>query len=385
MSEREQTFVQLLPGDPAPWFVQRAPGKPQFAFDTAAGRYIVLCFFASAGDPAAKAALKTVGAHRRLFDDERLSFFGVSMDARDEQDGRVREHLPGLRLFWDFDGAIGRRYGVIPTDAVLDGKPLPTRRFWLVLDPALRVMRLFPLTPDGSERAALFEFLQTLPPLDRFAGFPVPAPVLAIPNAFEPAFCRKLIEYYETKGGVESGFMQEHEGKTVMRLDPEQKRRRDCDIEDADLVRETQARVTRRILPELRKVYQFKTTRMERTIVSCYLAEDRGHFRAHRDNTTRGTAHRRFAISLNLNEDFEGGELSFPEYGGQAFKMPAGCAVVFSCSLLHRVSPVTRGRRYAFLPFLYDDEAARLRLDNNPHLGEQVAAYRDPEIEAKDS
>jgi predicted 2-oxoglutarate/Fe(II)-dependent dioxygenase YbiX/peroxiredoxin len=381
MSERPQTFVQLLPGDPAPWFVQRSPGKPQFAFDTAAGRYIVLCFFASAGDPAAKAALKAVGAHRRLFDDERLSFFGVSMDARDEQEGRVREHLPGLRLFWDFDGAIGRRYGVIPTDAVLDGKPLPTRRFWLVLDPALRVMRLFPLTPDGSERAALFEFLKALPPLDRFAGFPVPAPVLAIPNAFEPAFCRKLIDYYEAKGGIESGFMQEQDGKTVMRLDPEQKRRRDCDIEDADLVRETQARVTRRILPELRKVHQFKTTRMERYLLSCYLAEDRGHFRAHRDNTTKGTAHRRFAISLNLNEDFEGGELSFPEYGGQAFKMPAGCAVVFSCSLLHRVSPVTRGRRYAFLPFLYDDEAARLRLDNNPHLGEQVSAYRDPEIE----
>ena len=27
---------------------------------------------------------------------------------------------------------------------------------------------------------------------------------------------------------------------------------------------------------------------------------------------------------------------------------------MFSCSLLHEATRVTRGRRYAFLPFLYD-------------------------------
>jgi hypothetical protein len=45
------------------------------------------------------------------------------------------------------------------------------------------------------------------------------------------------------------------------------------------------------------------------------------------------------------------------------------------------VSPVTRGKRYAFLPFLYDEEAARLRLTNNAHLADDVPTYRDPEIE----
>ncbi|MGO4843493.1 2OG-Fe(II) oxygenase, partial [Rhizobiaceae sp. 2RAB30] len=83
-------------------------------------------------------------------------------------------------------------------------------------------------------------------------------------------------------------------------------------------------------------------------------SENGGHFRAHRDNTTKGTAHRRFAVSINLNSDFDGGEVSFPEYGPRSFKPPVGGAVIFSCSLLHAVSPVTRGKRYAFLPFLYD-------------------------------
>jgi predicted 2-oxoglutarate/Fe(II)-dependent dioxygenase YbiX len=123
-------------------------------------------------------------------------------------------------------------------------------------------------------------------------------------------------------------------------------------------------------------VHQFQVTRMERYIVSCYAAEDGGHFRAHRDNTTKGTAHRRFAVSINLNGDFDGGEVSFPEYGPRSFKAPPGGAVVFSCSLLHAVSQVTRGRRYAFLPFLYDDAAARIREENNRFLDEKVGAYK---------
>ncbi|HSA82007.1 MAG TPA: hypothetical protein VLE23_14415, partial [Geminicoccaceae bacterium] len=49
---------------------------------------------------------------------------------------------------------------------------------------------------------------------------------------------------------------------------------------------------------------------------------------------------------------------------------------VFSCSLLHEAQPVTAGRRYAFLPFLYDEAAARIRVANNRYLGEGVGAYR---------
>lgn len=85
---------------------------------------------------------------------------------------------------------------------------------------------------------------------------------------------------------------------------------------------------------------------MERYIVACYDPAERGHFGAHRDNTTAGTAHRRFAVTINLNaEEFEGGELRFPEYGQRSWRAPTGGAVVFSCSLLHQALPVTAGRR----------------------------------------
>lgn len=100
-----------------------------------------------------------------------------------------------------------------------------------------------------------------------------------------------------------------------------------------------------------------------------------GHFRPHRDNTTRGAAHRRFAVSINLNDDFEGGELYFPEYGPRTYKAPAGCAVVFSTPLLHGVRQVTGGRRYAFLPFLYDESAAKIREANNAFLADGLGGY----------
>ena len=113
---------------------------------------------------------------------------------------------------------------------------------------------------------------------------------------------------------------------------------------------------------------------MERYLVACYESEKGGFFRPHRDSTTKGTAHRRFAVTINLNaEEFEGGNLRFPEFGSATYRAPTGGAVVFSCSVLHEATPVTKGTRFAFLPFLYDDEAAKIRGENAGFLtGENI-------------
>jgi peroxiredoxin/predicted 2-oxoglutarate/Fe(II)-dependent dioxygenase YbiX len=362
-------YATLAPGDPAPWFRQRSTSNPSYGFDTVAGRYVVLCFFGSAADPAAQAALRTVQAHRDLLDDTRACFFGVSLDPSDAAAGRVQESLPGIRFFWDFDGAVSRLYGAIAADSGGDAAAMGARRFWLVLDPALRVIALIPFEPDGSDGKAAFELLRRLPPPGHAARGELPVPVLWLPDVFEPGLCRTLIAAYEKHGGTESGFMRDVDGKTTLIHDPWHKRRRDFVIEDATLLKSIQNRVLRRIKPEIQKVHHFDVTRMERYLVACYRAEDGGHFRPHRDNTTKGTAHRRFAVSINLNDDFEGGDLSFPEFSPREFRPPVGGAVVFSCSLMHAVSPVARGRRFAFLPFLYDEAAAKLRAANLQFLG----------------
>jgi predicted 2-oxoglutarate/Fe(II)-dependent dioxygenase YbiX/peroxiredoxin len=366
------SYKNLLPGDAAPWFHARATSRPDYAFDTAAGRYLVLCFFATAADARGRAAVEAALALTHLFNDVFASFFGVTIDPTDEAQQRVASRLPGCRFFWDFDGLVSRLYGAIPRDAVPNKSEVPLRRMWVVLDPTLRVLKVIPFVMDGSDAQELETYLHSLPPPSRFAGFEVPAPILVLPHVFEPEFCAQLIALYEQHGGQETGFMQQAHGKTVLRHGHDHKRRSDYVITDSQIIQHARQLFTRRVLPEILKAYQCKMTRMERYIVACYSAEDGGHFRAHRDNTTKGTAHRRFAASINLNDDFDGGEISFPEYGPRSFKPPVGGAVVFSCSLLHAVSKMTRGRRYAFLPFLYDEDAARIRQANSAFLSEDV-------------
>jgi predicted 2-oxoglutarate/Fe(II)-dependent dioxygenase YbiX len=162
--------------------------------------------------------------------------------------------------------------------------------------------------------------------------------------------------------------MRDIDGKTVGVLDG-MKRRRDVLIEDEDLRRELMSRLERNLVPMIQRALQFKVTRLERYLIACYDAEEGGWFNAHRDDETLGTAHRRFAVSINLNaEDFEGGDLVFPEFGPRTYRPPTGGAVVFSCSLQHAAGKVTRGRRYAFLPFLFDEAGARIRQENQAFL-----------------
>lgn len=378
------TFV--TPGDPAPSFIQRSVANPRYAFDSAAGRYLVLCFFGSTGDGHAQAALNAAYDRPDIFNDDFACFFGVSIDPEDEASARVENRMPGYRHFWDFDLLASRLYGVAAKDASPANGPVALARQWVVIDPTMRVLAAIPFQQDRGDLDEVMALLDSLPPPELFAGVEIMAPVLFLPRVFEPELCRHLIGLYEAHGGEESGFMREIGGRTMGFTDPSFKRRKDYNIEDRELISALQARFLRRVVPQIAKAHQFKVTRMERYVVSCYAAEDGGHFSAHRDNTTKGTAHRRFAVSVNLNDEFEGGEVSFPEYGPRSFKAPLGGAVVFSCSLLHKVSKVTQGRRFAFLPFLYDDAAAGIREDNARHIGETGSSYRaDTESASKEA
>jgi len=365
-------YINLLAGDPAPWFRQRSFANPRYALHAAAGRYLVLCFFGSAADPLSRAAIDMALRRQDIFNDSHCAFFGVSLDPGDESEKRVADRYPGYRFLWDFDAQVSELYGVVPLEAGMEQKRAGMRRLCFVLDPTLRILEILPLG-DAGDIPALMSYLDGLPPPSQFAGIELQAPILILPKVFPPEFCRTLVTLYDTQGGKESGFMREENGQTVLTHDYGHKRREDCDITDPSVVKEAQTWIQRRVVPEIAKVHQFKVTRMERYIIGCYRADQGAHFSPHRDNTTRGTAHRRFAVSINLNDDFEGGEISFPEYGPRSFKPVPGGAVVFSCSLLHAVSTVTRGRRYAFLPFLYDEEAAKIREANNAFLDKSLS------------
>jgi predicted 2-oxoglutarate/Fe(II)-dependent dioxygenase YbiX len=135
-------------------------------------------------------------------------------------------------------------------------------------------------------------------------------------------------------------------------------------------------RMVTRLLPEIARYFQFEATRMDRYLVSCYDSATGGHFFRHRDNINASAAHRRFAVTINLSKDYDGCDLVFPEFGRRTYRAPVGGAVVFSCGALHEVTPITRGRRYAFIPFLYGEDDAARRKENNSRLHDGEALYR---------
>ncbi len=365
-------YVNLHPGEPAPRFFTRSSSSPRYLFDTSAGRKLVLCFIGSWNNAHGRAAVKAAAQRRQLFDDVGASFFGVSNDPADESGKRLQTILPGYRFFWDFDHAIAKQYGAWPIDAGDTG----FAGKWVVIDPTLRVVQVIPFRADGGDIAEALDLAASLPAPGRIAGMDVQAPVIVLDRVFEPDLCKYLISLYEAQNRDLSGFMRDIDGKTHVIHDVSHKTRRDFLLETDVDIAHIQSIVRRRIAPEIMKVHQFDVTRMERNLVACYDAKDEAHFRPHRDNTTKGTAHRRFAVSINLNDDFDGGEICFPEYGKRTFKPATGCAVIFSCSLLHAVTQVTSGKRYAFLPFLYDDAAAKIREANASFLAEQTN-YKD--------
>ncbi|MFM7120192.1 MAG: 2OG-Fe(II) oxygenase family protein [Gammaproteobacteria bacterium] len=324
-------------------------------------------------------------AARAHFVDDRVIWIGITIDPKDEDVSRVVSESPHLRLLWDFDGAASRRFGALGPRGDLQAAlararsgaaPLDYQPHSLILDRQLRVLDsvLFDVASQTPQAhvASILARVAALPAREPAAPAVAQAPVLVLPRVFEPELCRRLIEHYDAHGGQASGFMQDRDGMTVLVSDPSHKRRRDREIDDPVLQLACRLRIQQRILLDIERAFQFRATRIERYLVGCYDAAEGGHFRAHRDNTTRGTAHRRFAVSLHLNTgEYEGGHLRFPEFGDRLYSAPPGGAVIFSCSMMHEATPVTRGRRYMFLPFLYDDAAAEVRERNLSYVGRQ--------------
>jgi peroxiredoxin/predicted 2-oxoglutarate/Fe(II)-dependent dioxygenase YbiX len=187
-------------------------------------------------------------------------------------------------------------------------------------------------------------------------------PVLLIPGVFDADFCRYLIAQFWARGNSESSVFRVDKGKVEHVPNHADKRRRDHYVTDDDLHKKIGGILSRRVIPEIRRAFQFQITRIEQFKIVCYDPEPGGYFRPHRDNTSPPTAHRRFAMTLNLNaENYEGGELCFPEYGGARYRPATGDAVVFSCNLLHEATDVTGGKRYVLLSFLFDEAGQKQR------------------------
>jgi predicted 2-oxoglutarate/Fe(II)-dependent dioxygenase YbiX len=65
-----------------------------------------------------------------------------------------------------------------------------------------------------------------------------------------------------------------------------------------------------------------------------------------------------FGVAIYLNDDFEGGELIYPDLG-LSVTPKRGNMVIHDASLKHQVFPVTSGDRYSITTFVYGNELSK--------------------------
>ena len=112
------------------------------------------------------------------------------------------------------------------------------------------------------------------------------------------------------------------------------------------------------------------------------------HFGVHVDNAIRQRGDVRIRSDLSATlflaepETYDGGELIVEEmYGPQSVKLPAGDLVLYPSRSLHRVTPVTRGRRVAsffWIQSLVRDDADRETLFRLDVAIQRVNAEKGP-------
>ena len=350
-------------GDPAPWFGARSLNGGELHLHVNAGRWVVLSFFHELSSPRAQEEFLALVSQLGNVTEDKMVGYAVLTAPADTLAGLLPTPVPALRLVADYDGAVSRLYGA---------KDMPRT---VVLDPMLRAVAIVPWDHPNGHAAVVKQIVGSLPEVDAAAGAPLTAPALIVPRVLDFDLCDFLVRLYDKMGGEDSGFLLDAEGKTGTVVDHRLKRRRDLPIVVPQLRERMRTPIVKRLLPAIERYFQFSATRMDRYLVSCYDSNEGGYFHRHRDNLNAGAEHRRFAVSINLNRDYDGCDLIFPEFGRRTYRAPVGGAIVFSCGALHEVTPVTRGQRYAFVPFLYGEEDAARRLENNSKIAAGSARY----------
>lgn len=331
-----------------------AAGVPTRFYGHAGGQPTLLALFHH-NDPGLLAQLTEVVQglqHQASFS---VAWFGVNREAPAANQAILDEGgLPkDLMLFSDPDGTLCEHYGLLEEP---DAGP---QAILVACDPSLRVLGIHELRDaEASIRslALLYEGLLAPAPLT----LSIQAPVLTQPHVISEDLCEQLIDRWEREH-EETGVEQSAQGQRKDALDHGHKRRSDHIVRDPALHAHLAKTIGRCLMPALQRSFAYKATRFEGFKIACYDEQHSGFFQLHRDNLSPKTAHRRFALSLLLNDEYEGGALRFPEYGPHLYKPPRGAGLVFSSSLMHEVLPVTQGRRFVLLSFLFGEAEAQAR------------------------
>ncbi len=370
----------LAPGDRAPDFLlpdQKRSVDP--FYNLVQGGPIVLHFFPNARKTAFRAEFDGIRAQAGAFADRGAQVFAISTDTlAANAELAETEDLPFL-LLTDPLGRVHRQYGVPVLDPRKGGGAAATRSIvTFVLDPSQRILEVMQGRSELSHAGQALACLDRIGPAPAAETVTMTAPVLVIPRVLDRDFCRRLIDIWHQDNAESGTITMGKSGHETKEIRHEIKRPRDHHVSDPDLFAEISDTVFARVAPEVERAFDTRLDRVEEFKIVCYDSEGGGFFRAHRDNSIPDKAQRRFAMTLNLNtEEYEGGELRFPEFGPNLYRPGTGDAVIFSCSLLHEAMDVTKGRRFTLLSFLLDGTPDRWKRERAQWFNTNAQALQE--------
>lgn len=332
-------------GDPLPWITVPTTRETRMPLNGIAGHSVILGAAGPDIDPRAvvealEATSEILAAHD--------AYWLVVVAA--PKDGVQLPSLrnPRARLVPDTDGTVIRALGFPDThDGMLS----------LGADAGLRVTATAHHRGQDALRQAEIWLIDALKPE---AVSDIDAPVILIPDVIEASLRDKLMAAWGEQGHEDSGYLRPNQDGSVTHVvNPDRKRRSDHFLDEADpLAALVHARVRDRVAPWIERATHFRIGFAERYRIACYEAKTAGFFSAHRD-FSEVSAHRHFAMTIALNDDYQGGALRFPEFGSREYVPRPGQAIVYSGSLLHEVTSMTAGRRFALINFLTNREGAQ--------------------------
>jgi predicted 2-oxoglutarate/Fe(II)-dependent dioxygenase YbiX/peroxiredoxin len=322
-------------GDPAPPFIlpDRAGTQWSPLDNDIAGKPLLLLFQAGAADAFGRSVAPFVAA-KDEFDRLGCSVFALTR-------GDAPETGP-ITLLTDATSESFRAYGIPASSAgVVAVLVTPNTKIAYISDGG---------APDVARALAEIRRICDARSAAMLGAHP---PVLIVPMALSGDDCAFLIRLWHA--------LDERHGRSGhSEVDPacvtflrEYGRVQQYHIEDKHLLESLDAKLARRIMPEIVKAFDSQATQREGLVISRYDSGEGGMLRPHRDCASAETAHRRFTLTVALNDDFVGGELKFREYGDQIYRLPIGTAALFTCALMHEVLPVTSGSRFALVTHLW--------------------------------
>ena len=178
-------------------------------------------------------------------------------------------------------------------------------------------------------------------------------PYLLIENVLSEELLKEVVEYYENN--KDKGELQNTATKNRTHVFP-----------NYELEKKIDNKLSRSLFPEIKKMYNFDVYYREHYKICSYDAETNGRFHPHRDSPYP-QQHRKYAMSLFLNDDYENGEFELTEYN-LSVKPKANSAFIFPGICSHMVHPVTKGKRQTIIAFFCEKSSnsiERLRVHSN--------------------